>query len=253
MTDKHNTHTSLVILSPIEHRHDDPEGRLRTVASTLETEARKAEREPQEQILRKCPMLHMARFEIIDNLIPEIGQRPPDSLKTKYLLFVAEVDGSIDDFFDAIYNGPQFPFDWAEQKKSSEAHAEFVNNIWGQCIGYPEASDNVFFRQYMHRCRIKVQLPFAAYTHTVAEIKHARDNQVKFAAFVEANQGMNQPDLLKNWQAFVDEYEPFAAEGRLSIRRSGRRGKRLEAGSESGVPPQLLHRSEHRPDREEHA
>lgn len=229
---KANKHTSLVVLSPIEYRHDDPDGRLATVARTLESEAKRANDAPEKQVLGNCPMLHMARFQILDNLIPEMGQRPPDSLHTRYLLFVAEIDGSVDDFFDAIYNGPQYPFDWEQQSVSSKRHAEFVNNVWGQCIGYPAASDNVFFRQYMHRCRIKVQLPFAAYTYSVAEVESARRIQLEFADFVEANQGLDEDTLLANWQSFAGEYDPFAAGGRLAIRHgrpTGRPSSRVSA------------------------
>ena len=230
---KKTEHTSLVTLSPIEYRHDDPDGRVQTISDTLEAEAKLAAKEyergeesgkPKIHILRQCPAVHMARLQIIDNVIPEMGQQPPDSLKSKYLLFVAEVDGSIDDFLDALYNGPQNPFDWAKEAESRQAHANFVHNVWGQCIGYPEGPGCVFFRQYMHRCRIKVKLPFSAYNYTVAEINEARDIQVKFANFVEANQGLRKADLFKEWQAFVDEYDPFASTGHLSIKKKLFRG-----------------------------
>lgn len=214
---KKNKHTSLVTLSPIEYRHDDPDDRIATVSRTLEVEARKSH---SDQILRQCPMLHMARAQIIDNVIPPMGQHPPDSLKSKYLLFVAEIDGEIDDFLDSVYNGPQFPFDWEKEATEQKRHADFVKNVWGQCIGYPDDAGCVFFRQYMARCRIKVTLPFKAYDFTVDEIDRAVKNQAQFASFVEANQGLEPEALHKAWLDFLDHYDFFAATGRLTINKN---------------------------------
>ena len=209
-------HTSLVTLSPIEYRSDDPDNRIATVSRTLELEARKTH---SDQLLRQCPMLHMARAQIIDNVIPPMGQHPPDSLKSKYLLFVAEIDGEVDDFLDALYNGPQFPFEWDKERAERKRHAAFVRNVWGQCIGYPDDAGCVFFRQYMRRCRIKVTLPFKAYNFTVAEIDRAATNQAQFASFFEAHQGLSPEELHKAWQEFLTDYEFFAAKGRLTINR----------------------------------
>jgi len=231
---KKNKHTSLVTLSPIEYRSDDPENRIATVSRTLETEARKTH---SDQVLRQCPMLHMARAQIIDNVIPSMGQQPPDSLKSKYLLFVAEIDGEVDDFLDALYNGPQYPFDWDKEADARSKHANFVKNIWGQCIGYPDDAGSVFFRQYMTRCRIKVTLPFKAYNFTVDEIDRATRIQAQFASFAEANQSLGPDDLHKAWQDFVEHYEFFAATGRLTINRHKKHHGRHEHIRESSFKP----------------
>jgi len=233
-------HTSLVTLSPIEYRHDDPDGRLKTISDTLEYQAKLSVNDPAKQIVQCCPAVHMARLQIIDNVIPEMGQHPPDSLKSKYLLFVAEVDGSVDDFLDALYNGESDPFDWANEEDNRRAHADFVHNVWGQCIGYPEDRGCVFFRQYMHRCRIKVRLPFAAYNYTVAEIHEARDIQVKFADFVEANQGLGPDELFSRWQTFVEEYDPFASTGHLSLKKGLLRGDHHSISRKSLVESHML-------------
>jgi hypothetical protein len=231
---KKNKHTSLVTLSPIEYRHDDPEDRIATLSSTLEAEAGKPHHD---QLLRQCPMLHMARAQIIDNVIPAMGQQPPDSLKSKYLLFVAEVDGGVDDFLDALYNGPQYPFDWEKEAAEKKRHADFVNNTWGQCIGYPDDAGCVFFRQYMARCRIKVTLPFAAYDFTVSEIDRAATIQAKFASFVEANQSAGPDELFKVWQEFAEEYTYFAATGHLAINKKPPRSRRHIPHRRTTRPP----------------
>lgn len=252
---KKNRHTSFVTLSPIEYRHDDPDGRLKTISDTLETEANNANRAPEKQILSRCPMVHMARAQIIDNVIPPMGQLPPDSLKSKYLLFVAEVDGSIDDFLDALYNGPQNPFDWAAEAKTRKEHADFVGNVWGQCIGYPDDPGCVFFRQYMRRCRIKVRLPFAAYNYTVAEINEARTKQAEFTDFVEANQGLGPEALFARWKEFVKEYDFFEANGHLAIDKHALLGGHRAPDRETLPPAYMLRpsRSDRQPSDRRHA
>lgn len=237
---KKTKHTSFVTLSPIEYRHDDPEGRLETIADTLEAEAKNANCEPEKQILLSCPMVHMARLQIIDNVIPPMGQLPPDSLKSKYLLFVAEVDGEIDDFLDALYNGPQYPFDWKAERETRKEHEAFVQNVWGQCLGYPDDKGCVFFRQYMHRCRIKVRLPFAAYDYAVHEIDEAKAIQAGFTKFVEANQGLGPEELHAKWQEFVEEYSFFAGKGHLAIDKSALLGKHKPADREPLPPAYVL-------------
>jgi hypothetical protein len=215
---KKHEHTSLVTLSPIEYRSDDPDGRLKTVSTTLEAESNKKHAD---QILRQCPMVHMARLQIIDDVIPPMGQQPPDSLKSKYLLFVADVDGSIEDFFDSLYNGALHPFDWAADASTKKQHADFVQSLWGQCIGYPQDRGCVFFRRYLQRCRIKVSLPFAAYDFTVAEIIDAKEKQAMFARFVAATQDMGPDELFSEWEEFRDNYEYSDAKGHLVINKSG--------------------------------
>ena len=131
---------------------------------------------------------------------------------------MAKVDGSVDDFFDWIYNGPHDPFNWAKETATMERHAEFVDKIWGQCIGYPEDPGCVFFRQYMHRCRINVRLPFAAYNFTINEIDIAKSNQRNLAEFVAKNQGKGPKKLHAAWKTFVEEkYLPFDSTGHLAI------------------------------------
>lgn len=249
---KKTAHTSLVTLSPIEYRHDDPEARLRTVSDALEAEVLKAQDGLDTQVLRQCPMVHMARLQIIDNVIPEMGQLPPDCLKCTYLLFVAEVDGDVDDFFDALYNGPQYPFDWAKEAESRARHADFVHKVWGQCIGYPDDPGCVFFRQYMDRCSIKVRLPFAAYNYTVAEINEARELQKNFAHFAETSQGLGPEELFDKWQDFVAQYDPFESSGHLSIKKHSRRANDKSTSTDELIHPHLFSSShdEHPDDRE---
>ncbi len=135
-----------------------------------------------------------------------MGGVPVDSLKSAYLMIFADIDGDVDDFLDALYNGPQSPFSWEKGDEDSNNHAEFVRNLWGQCIGYPQETGSVFFRQYIHRCRIKGTLPYAAYDHSVDDVKQAKHTQEEFAAFVTRTQQLDANALHAAWKEFKKSY-----------------------------------------------
>ena len=207
-------HSNLLALSPIEYRHNDPDDRVANIREFL---AEHNDLNHEDHVLSQCPMLHMARLQIIDDVLPPIGELPADSLKTTYLLFVADIDGEIDDFLDALHNGPQRPFSWAKGDADSKKHSDFVRNVWGRCIGYPQETGSVFFRQYIHRCQIKVALPYAAYDHSVDDIKKAKHRQADFAHFVMRTQGMDAAALYAKWKEFSAPHAPDLPAGELSV------------------------------------
>ena len=194
-----NHHTNLTTLSPIEQEPDDPGRRVELIREFLSLQSLSGH---DNQLLRQCPMVHMARIQVIDNILPAMGASNPDSLKNSYLLMVAEIDGEVDDFLDALYNGPQQVFSWDDWDRVGTQHSDYVHHLWGQCIGYPQQTGAVFFRNYMHRCRIKVMLPYAAYQHTVSEIRELEFRQSSFADFVAEHQRLGQDDLYTAWKTY---------------------------------------------------
>lgn len=196
---KRPEHLNLTSLSPIEYRPNDPDGRVEAIREFLAEEGHKR---PEDQLLHSCSMVHMCRIQVIDDIIPAMGARPADSLKSSYLLMVAEISGSVDDFLDAVYNGPQQVFSWENWVKVGERHSNFVKNIWGRCIGYPDRTGAVFFRQYIKRCRIKITLPFAAYDYTVGEVLDFKRRQEDFAQFVARSRRMDAATKWQEWKKF---------------------------------------------------
>lgn len=212
-------HVNLTTLSPIEYRHDDPRGRIEDIREYLAREGRKPH---DQQLFASCDMAHMIRLQVLDDVIPAMGQENPDSLKSKYLLMVAEISGSVDDFLDFLYSGPYKTtgsdgteasgqvFSWKGWGDSSRRHSKFVSELWGRCIGYPRQADGrpytgaVFFRQYMKRCRVKITLPFAAYDDTVSEVLNYQKRQEDLAEFAMRTQGLPAEELHKQWQEYIE-------------------------------------------------
>lgn len=124
--------------------------------------------------LEELSMLHMARFQIIEHLVPAMGDEDmADELLTKFVLFVAEIDGRSDAFFDQLYReDPQ-----STQIGTPEPHnaGSFVRKIWGHCVGFPnvEKMSIYRFRQYMQQHEIKTMLYYPAIPNSRDEILRA--------------------------------------------------------------------------------
>lgn len=124
--------------------------------------------------LEELSMLHMARFQIIEHLVPAMGDEDKaDELLTKFLMFIAEADGQSYDFFDHMYREESQSVQIGTPESSNAG--TFVRSIWDHCVGYPPlAEDSIHrFRQYMQRHEIKTMLYYPAVTETRDEILRA--------------------------------------------------------------------------------
>ncbi len=171
-------HSFLTAFSPIEYRQDDPEDRVVEVKRTL------LDHEQDNSPFRECPMVHMARLQVIDQLTPPMGDTSGAGLKTKYLLLAANVDGPIDDFLDCLYR----------------VNSSFVHDVWGRCLGYPSYEGAVFFRRYIRRCSFDNPLGYAGFSLSVEETLRALSRKQTLAKWMAAHQGMSDAELQKAWR-----------------------------------------------------
>jgi hypothetical protein len=139
----------------------------------------------------------MARLVIIDDLRPKLGTSPSASLRTNYLLFVASIDGQLDDFLDCLY----------------AADSDFVRRVWGRCLGYPTDTEGeprqgpVFLRRYIARSLLPVQLPFVAFPgRSALDIRGAvsiHGEMLEWMGKVRNSQ-MTDTQLMAAWQGWID-------------------------------------------------
>ncbi len=171
-------HSFLTALSPIEYRHNDPDNRIATMLEVI------GDHEQDDSPFRKCPMVHMARLQIIDQLVPPMGDTSGVHLKTKYLLFVVDLDGNNDDFLDCLYR----------------VAPEFVHAIWGRCLGYPAYKGSVFFRRYIARCMFNNPLGYAGFPLSVQETLRVLSRKQALAKWASDHQGLSDAELKAAWQ-----------------------------------------------------
>ena len=175
-------HSFLTALSPIEHRANDPEGRLSGLRNLLRTTTQI------KSPFRRCPMAHMVRLQVIDTLRPAMGDTENPPLKSSYLLFVAELDGQIDDFLDCLYR----------------VDPQFVGQVWGRCEGWPEYEGAVFLRRYINRCMVKDPLPFAAFPQTAPELLQSLARKDALGQFAADVARLDDAALQQAWRARRD-------------------------------------------------
>jgi hypothetical protein len=134
-------------------------------------------REIEGEVLAHCGMVHMARFQLIDRLTPEMGAGKYDRMSSKYLLFAAEIDGRSDDFYDHLYR-----FD-RRNRIVDPGDGGFVRRIWGNCRGFPRQTGEVFFRRFMERFEVRASIKYAGVDASAREILEALLVQALWRAF----------------------------------------------------------------------
>lgn len=158
---------SVTVLAPIlaetpdDHSHED------ALLGMFESADWKAF---EQDFLARLSVLHMARFQIIEHLIPGMGNRVkrPDHLHNKYLLFVAEIDGEPYDFYDAMYRA-DFPEVMGSPQSANAG--EYVSKIWSHCAGFPAPRGRIYqFRQFMQRYEVESLLPYKGVSASKKEI-----------------------------------------------------------------------------------
>jgi hypothetical protein len=179
--------TLIAAMSPIEVK--PAHAVTKEIAGRIAAVSASAEPSP----IAMCPMLHMARLIVIDDLRPKLGAPPSASLRTNYLLFVAAIDGPLDDFVDCLY----------------AADPAFARDVWGRCLGYPENRHGpVYLRRYIARSLLPVQLPFVAFPgHTALDIRRAlriHSRMLDWMGDVRRSD-MSDAELLAAWQGQLDQ------------------------------------------------
>jgi hypothetical protein len=136
------------------------------------------DRHPCGSPLSAAPIIHMARFVIIDRLAFEGIPAASDRLRSRYLLFACEFDGpDVATLVHALV----------------AAVPDEIERIWKHCIGFPglapvEPTDGLV--QYFGRCQVATNLFLADQPErTVPQILKALVAKRRFAEFLEQHQG----------------------------------------------------------------
>ena len=123
----------------------------------------------------------MARITVIDDVFYEGYPSDEDHLKSKYLFFSSNFDGSLDSYLDLLL----------------EKIPDEVDKLWSHCVSFPGVKDRERFHDYIKKCQIKNGIFFGDYSaHTVGDALASLHLKREFAQFVADHQG-KPPALLK--------------------------------------------------------
>jgi hypothetical protein len=134
---------------------------------------------------RRLSGVHFARWVVID---PAVGGIGPGIVgqSLRCLLFTATIDGTVDDFVDALRT----------------RIGDGVDEVWGHCAGYPGRRHRKEFRRWLAHNRLHAHRTFAAYDATVDDVRRALLLWERHIAFAQLVQQLPQED----WQDAFREH-----------------------------------------------
>ena len=138
-----------------------------------------------------------------------------EHLKSKYLVFESNCDGDLDGYLRGLAtNVPQY-----------------LDAIWGHCVGYPGTANLQAFVEYMKACQIETTFYFAAVNDkSVPETLRALQTQSAVTEFIATHQGMEPARLQMEFLKFLEtlEDQPTPKSGSMGPDREIKTGGRNE-------------------------
>jgi hypothetical protein len=153
--------------------------------------------------LSEVPLIHMARFAIIDDLPYQGLPHNRDDLLSDYMLFVCDFDGTNVDTLVAAMRANI---------------AEEVEEIWEHCVAYPGLGSQDALTAYFERCQVRTNLFLADRPDDeVGHILRALVCKREFTTFVKECQGRSVDEQRARFESMWErlEREPTPHPGSL--------------------------------------
>jgi len=188
----------LTVLAPIDYVRGGPQKKLRALEDYLDALETKqpfegdgaGDRVP----FARMPMVHMARFLIIDEIPVQMGNEKSGQLASKYLLFIAELDGDRDTFLKAFFN--------------VNTYNDVAIEVFGKCIGFPSECQEHQFLRYIKQYEIESTLPYAAYPSvTQPQVQNMLSLRNDLTNFIANHQVSSPQELYDDWQSFIGDLD----------------------------------------------
>ncbi|MGA2849438.1 MAG: hypothetical protein ABSE46_10605 [Terracidiphilus sp.] len=131
---------------------------------------------------------HLARLVVMDDVIYVGAPSCEEHLKSKYLIFEANLDGDLDTYLSNL--------------ATSIPH--HLDEVWKHCVGYPGATNRQAFVDYMKACQLDTTFYFAAVNNkTVTQTLRALQTQSAVADFIASHQGVDSATLQREFIHFA--------------------------------------------------
>jgi len=138
------------------------------------------------------PTLHFARLVVLDDVRIQGIPAREDHLRSKYLLFTADCDGT----------ARALAMDLARRA------GPFIDSVWQHCVGFPGTADPAAFAGYLARCTIPTTFPFGAYVdHSLQDVLRALDAQRRLIAFLRDHQGADAAAQQAAFRSFAAAWQ----------------------------------------------
>jgi hypothetical protein len=148
--------------------------------------------------MAQVPNTYLCRIFVLDDVIYEGHPARLDHLRSKYLVFVAEIHGDLEPYLRGMWKNA----------------APFIRDIWAYCIGFEQVRDEDSFVRYIKRCQVNTTFYFNGSTdEPLAEQLKSLYLKQEFSKFAFANQGKAPADLQRVFKDFVRRVAPSDVDG----------------------------------------
>lgn len=163
-----------------------------SVAAIIKTRLRNLEVHEASPMAR-VPNTYLSRMFVLDNVVYQGKPALEENLKSKYLVFVAELHGELEPYLHGMWQ-----------------HAlPMVRSIWEFCIGFDDVHDGRDFVRYIKKCQVEATFYFnGSNDKPLAEQLKALYLKQELAKFACENQGKDPASLQRAFKAFLERVEP---------------------------------------------
>lgn len=132
---------------------------------------------------------YLSRLVVMDDVVFVGLPACEEHLKSRYLVFETNFDGDLDTYL----------------RRMATETREFVDAVWGHCVGFPGTQDVTAFVSYMKKCQIETTFFFADVNdRSVEATLEALRTQSELTHFMEKHQGMPAAELQRAFGAFLE-------------------------------------------------
>jgi hypothetical protein len=132
---------------------------------------------------------YLARLVVMDDVVFVGHPAREEHLKSRYLVFETNFDGDLDTYL----------------RRMATETAEFVDAVWGHCVGFPGTADVGAFVSYMKKCQVETTFFFADVNdRSVEATLGALRTQSELAHFMEKHQGVPAAELQREFGEFLE-------------------------------------------------
>jgi hypothetical protein len=167
----------------------------------------------------QVPNTYLCRMFVLDDVFFEGHPAGEDHLKSKYLVFIAELHGVLDTYLQGLWQ-----------------HAEHsVRELWQFCLGFEQVHDAASFVRYLKKCQVETTFYFnGSNDQPLAEQLKALYVKQELSKFAHEHQGEDAATLQRAFRAFIERVDPSNLAG-PSWRAGASSLKNAVVGAEGGA------------------
>ena len=147
----------------------------------------------EQSAMARVPNTYLCRMFVLDDVFYEGHPAHFEQLKSKYLVFVAELHGELRPYLRGMWQNAE----------------PMIRHIWEYCLGFDKVHNANDFIRYIEQCQVETTFYFNGSTdEPLAEQLKALYLKQEFSKFAHANQGKSAAELQRAFTAFVASVQP---------------------------------------------